>query len=90
MIEIGSAYAFFPGGSGTILEFSAVVALAERGIIKDSKIICFGKQWKKYYDTAYSNVKVQGIDIKHTEDINLAVEFLLKKPIKKNNYGTDF
>ncbi len=45
LIKLGEAYVFFEGGSGTFLEFSAVWALTERGIIPERPVILTGDKW---------------------------------------------
>lgn len=46
LMEIGDLYLLFPGASGTLLEFSYILAMKERKFI-DKTLICYGKQWRK-------------------------------------------
>jgi hypothetical protein len=46
LIELGSAYVLFPGGTGTLLELCAVWALRERRLLPDKPIICIGQEWR--------------------------------------------
>ncbi|MFN3780587.1 MAG: LOG family protein [Candidatus Kapaibacteriota bacterium] len=47
LIELGNAFFVFYGGSGTLLELTALLALMERNLI-DVNVYCIGKQWKKF------------------------------------------
>jgi len=46
LIELGSAYVIFPGGTGTLLEFFAVWALRERRLLPEKPIVCLGRVWQ--------------------------------------------
>ncbi len=49
LIEYADAYIIMPGGTGTLLEFSAVWAYRQRGI-HDKPVILFGSTWRKIID----------------------------------------
>jgi uncharacterized protein (TIGR00725 family) len=52
LIEIGDAYIIMPGETGTLLEFAAVWALKEKGVMKVNKpIVCCGDQWNEVIQT---------------------------------------
>lgn len=52
LIEIGDAYIVMPGETGTLLEFAAVWALKEKGVMKINKpIVCYGDQWNEVIQT---------------------------------------
>lgn len=52
LIEIGDAYIIMPGETGTLLEFAAVWALKEKGVMKENKpIVCYGDQWNEVIQT---------------------------------------
>lgn len=46
LIELGTIYFVFEGGSGTLLEFAALLALKERDLL-EGNIFCIGKDWQK-------------------------------------------
>jgi len=59
LIEISDGYIVLPGGTGTLLELSAIWALTERKIIKEKPIICIGEQWGELWQLfAYYNETV--------------------------------
>lgn len=53
LIDMGDLYFFFEGGSGTLLEFMALIALYERGII-EKHTFCFGGKWMKFLNFLYN------------------------------------
>ncbi len=50
LLELGTAYVLFPGGTGTLLELFALLALRERLLLPERPILCLGKQWQKVFD----------------------------------------
>lgn len=51
LIEIGDAYVILPGGTGTLLELSAIWSLKNRKILKSQPFITFGEQWHELVQT---------------------------------------
>lgn len=51
LIELASAFIVMPGGTGTLLELSAVWALKERGLLGNKPIICIGELWQEVAQT---------------------------------------
>lgn len=59
LISLGDAYIVFPGGTGTLLELSAIWALSDRGIIQNKPIAVLGEQWQEVTQTiGFYNEKV--------------------------------
>ncbi len=83
LIEIGNEFFVFYGGSGTLLELTALLALKERELV-DANVYCIGKQWKKFLniyskmfrDKAQSNLP-EGIFVYESVD-ELIVELTKK------------
>jgi uncharacterized protein (TIGR00730 family) len=46
MIHISDAFVVLPGGSGTLLEMTAILDHVNKGLVKFKPIICFGDYWK--------------------------------------------
>lgn len=51
LVEIGDGYVVMPGGTGTLLEFSAVWALKKRELIPQKPIAVYGEIWKETIET---------------------------------------
>jgi predicted Rossmann-fold nucleotide-binding protein len=49
LIDIGDIFVALDGGSGTLLEVSALITLMEREFIDNRKLILFGKKWDFLY-----------------------------------------
>ncbi|MBD3196676.1 MAG: hypothetical protein GF317_16590 [Candidatus Lokiarchaeota archaeon] len=47
MIEMANAFIILPGGTGTLLEFSAVVEHINKGLLDFKPVIFVGDHWKK-------------------------------------------
>ncbi len=76
LIDIADAYIVFPGGSGTLLEFSFLLALKERNIINNKPMICIGEQWKKVLRDIGFNIcsdSLKSLKIDFPDDANNAV-----------------
>lgn len=56
LIEMGTIYFVYPGGSGTLLELTALLALKERNLLKGN-IFCIGKEWRKFQKFLYKDLK---------------------------------
>ena len=46
LIETGDAYIIFKGGTGTLLEFSAVLEFMNKNMMKEKPVILYGETWK--------------------------------------------
>lgn len=46
MIHISDAFVVLPGGTGTLLEMTAILDHVNKGLVKFKPIICFGDYWK--------------------------------------------
>lgn len=51
LIAIGDAYVVFKGGSGTLVEISALLEMMNKKIMKEKQIIFYSKFWGKVIDT---------------------------------------
>ncbi len=89
LIEIGDSFIVFPGNAGTLLEFSAVWALKERGLLSDKAIIAVGEQWQEIKQTMafFSETVVDAYDlVSNVNDWELAVKFILAHLKKIGKY----
>jgi len=50
LIAIGDAYVIFKGGSGTLVEISAVLEMMNKKLMKEKPIIFYGQFWKGVVD----------------------------------------
>ena len=85
LLEIGDSYIVLPGNAGTLLEFSAVWALKEKGFFADKAIIAIGEQWQEIKQTMafYSETVVDAYDlVSNVNDWELAVKLVVS--FKKN------
>ena len=57
LIAIGDAYIVFKGGSGTLVEISALLEMMNKKIMKEKKIIFYSKFWGKVIDTISNDSK---------------------------------
>ncbi|MCX7879855.1 MAG: LOG family protein [Ignavibacteria bacterium] len=48
LVELGDIFLVFYGGSGTLLEFFALLALKERSFLQ-KEIICCGRKWLDFF-----------------------------------------
>ncbi len=46
LIEYGDAFVILPGGTGTLLELSAIWELFNKNVIKEKPVASIGKMWK--------------------------------------------
>lgn len=47
LVDLGGDFFVFYGGSGTLLEMTALLAMKERNLI-NTNVYCIGRQWKKF------------------------------------------
>jgi hypothetical protein len=57
LIAIGDAYVVFKGGSGTLVEISALLEMMNKKIMKEKRIIFYSKFWGKVIDTIRDDSK---------------------------------
>ncbi len=80
LLEIGDSYIVLPGNAGTLLEFSAVWALKEKGFFSDKTIVAIGEQWQEIKQTMafYSETVVDSYDlVSNVNDWELAVKLVV-------------
>lgn len=59
LLELADAYIVLPGGTGTFLEFAAVWALKERGVIDNKPLIAIGDMWSEIFQImAFYNERI--------------------------------
>lgn len=85
LIKIADAYVFLPGGTGTLLELSAVWSLTQREIIPVKPTICIGDSWENiietvafYSENALSNMKILSFAKNADEAAKLIIENINK------------
>lgn len=86
LIETGDAYVVMPGGTGTLLEFSALWALKSKEIIGDKLIICIGEQWDQIKQTMgfYSEVVIDNMQlVSSLTNVEEAAEIVIREFEKK-------
>ena len=57
LVAIGDAYVVFKGGSGTLVEISALLEMMNKKIMKEKRIIFYSKFWGKVIDTVRDESK---------------------------------
>lgn len=78
LIEIADAFVVLPGGTGTLLELSAVWALTKKGEISAKPIVCVGEMWSETLQTLgfYSEEMLGAADLIYiAETAQQAVEY---------------
>lgn len=84
LIELGDAYIILQGGTGTLLEFSAVWELINKKLINKKPVICFGTMWGEVVSLVDKQLEKEDREtglIKLADDINEAVIYLKEKLI---------
>ncbi|MBK8943910.1 MAG: LOG family protein [Ignavibacteriae bacterium] len=59
LIKFGDAFVILPGGTGTLLELSAVLELINKNVIDKKPIVCLGKMWKIIIDIIDERMKFE-------------------------------
>ncbi|GBD06818.1 Cytokinin riboside 5'-monophosphate phosphoribohydrolase [bacterium HR21] len=49
LLQLGDAYVLLPGGTGTLLELFAVLALRERSLLPSRPVFCLGHPWSEVF-----------------------------------------
>ncbi len=78
LIELGDIFIILPGGTGTLLELSAVWALKERGFV-NKPIVCYGEIWYEMLQTMgfYSEKFLESSSLlKIAVDMDKIIEFV--------------
>jgi uncharacterized protein (TIGR00725 family) len=78
LVEIGDAYLIFPGGSGTLLEFSYIWAMKDRGLLNKKLAVCEGKYWHDMIKLLKDNNISDNNKIEHFVDINEALNRIIR------------
>jgi uncharacterized protein (TIGR00725 family) len=76
LIDIGDLFIALSGGSGTLLEVSAVVALIERKFIENRYFVLFGENWHNL--ECFMQINNDSGFIKHTSNFKTAIEMIKK------------
>lgn len=58
LVELGDAYVFLPGGTGTLLELSYILEYISKGLIRPKPIIAIGDFWKPIIKTINKENKI--------------------------------
>ncbi|MCC6865334.1 MAG: LOG family protein [Ignavibacteria bacterium] len=75
LINLGSAYIIFKGGTGTLLELSAVFELMNKGVINEKPVIFYTNFWKSIVELLKSDSeKLKGIIDKNVHFVNTPEE----------------
>jgi hypothetical protein len=78
LIAIGDAYVVFKGGSGTLVEISALLEMMNKKIMKEKKIIFYSKFWGKVIDSINDDSKTLKRLIKNNVSFVNSVHDILK------------
>ena len=76
LIYIADAFLVLPGGTGTLLELTAIWALKERNLLGNKPIVCIGEQWQEVIETMefYSEKIMEATHfISHTDSLDEAL-----------------
>jgi uncharacterized protein (TIGR00730 family) len=61
LIELGDSYVVFKGGTGTLLEFSCVWELINKGMMKQKPIVVVGDFWNNVIETLRGELLWEGM-----------------------------
>ncbi len=89
LIEFGDSYVIFPGNAGTLLEFAAVWALKEKGLLGEKAIIAIGEQWHEIKQNMafFSETVIDSYDlVSSVNDWELAVKLIVAHLKKIGKY----
>ncbi len=79
LIELGDGYVILQGGTGTLLELSAVWELTNKKFVGKKPIVCFGKMWKEIVSLIDNQLTKESREtglIKTVNNIENAVKYL--------------
>lgn len=80
LMELGDAYVVLPGGTGTLLELSAVWEYINKGFSEHKSIVCIGDFWKPLVDLVDNRMIFEGRNtglVKLAKNETEAVKFLI-------------
>jgi uncharacterized protein (TIGR00730 family) len=61
LVELGDAYIVLKGGTGTLLEFSAVWEFINKGLLQEKPIVMVGDFWSGVVDTLREELLWEGV-----------------------------
>jgi uncharacterized protein (TIGR00730 family) len=79
LIELGDAYVILQGGTGTMLEFSAIWEYANKNLQQSKPIICHSQMWKEVVDVMNKQMIIEKRRtdlIKCCDSVDEIVEYL--------------
>jgi uncharacterized protein (TIGR00730 family) len=79
LIELGDAYVILQGGTGTMLEFSAIWEYANKNLQQSKPIICHSQMWKEVVDVINKQMIIEKRRtdlIKCCDSVDEIVEYL--------------
>ena len=79
LIELGDAYVILQGGTGTMLEFSAIWEYANKNLQQSKLIICHSQMWKEVVDVMNKQMIIEKRRtdlIKCCDSVDEIVEYL--------------
>ena len=82
LIELGDAYVVLQGGTGTLLEFSAVWEHLNKGLIDRKPIVCHSLMWRGIGEIVNKQLEKEGRNtnfVSFFDDIEKLVEFIVSK-----------
>ena len=81
LIELGDAYVILKGGTGTMLELSAVWELMNKNLINEKPVVCHSSFWKRIIDSMEERIIFEGRKsglIKTMDDIDDCAKFIIQ------------
>lgn len=79
LLELGDAYVILQGGTGTLLEFSAVWEYANKNLQQPKPIICNSNIWKEIVDVMNKQMHLENRRtdlVKCADNVNEILDFL--------------
>lgn len=79
LIELGDAYVILQGGTGTLLEFSAIWEYANKNLQQPKPIICHSRMWEEIVDVMNKQMLLENRRtdlIKCCDSVDEIVEYL--------------
>jgi uncharacterized protein (TIGR00725 family) len=89
LIELGDAYVILQGGTGTLLEFSAVWEYANKNLQQQKPIICHSQMWKEIVDVMNRQMLLENRRtdlVKCFDSVEELVEYLKLKIVNIEYY----
>lgn len=79
LLELGDAYIILQGGTGTLLEFSAVWEYANKNLQQPKPIICNSNMWKEIVDVMNKQMLLENRRtdlVKCSDNVNEIIDYL--------------